>query len=411
MISLLTNCGRAVEDFVSRVFGGYKVKISIKIKNIFKYFNEINKAYSENSKKYKITKVLVPGKNKNNDFQKNLQLFNGILDVVLKLGAFSIIFGAIIVHRYFGSMGAKSMFSQIIGSQSGLFAPVFGLGLIVFSTLLILAISPWWLRFVRNALEPKKMDALFSYWRIFYLLLSAQVLSLICALVDIASYSFLFWILIVIGSAFFSVSSRKVKFKHCVLYAFAILIAQFFSIIPWIILISAIENLSLKGTWGIEKDYFEIAVMIAWIFIYSLVSALYVSHEKADSRESFGSYTKKLVLFSGAWLYISLYFVPDFFINTAMSATSIRQTPKESNWWHVETSVFTKIAPASTIKVIKVVDKNMYFCGYSPMLTAERVVLCPSTVANPNLKTCYVFLGSEVRPITAPTSNDWKCAL
>ena len=351
----------------------------------------------------------LPIKSTKTDYVKNLQLWNGTLDIFLKFGALSVIFGAVIVHRYLDSLGAKSLFPHLIGSQAGLSSIIFGLGLVLFVVSLTLASSPWALRFARNFLANDNMDELFKRHRIFFLLVSAQISFIVLALCDASAVTFVLSPLMSVGALYFGVPRRFAR-RPQIVYLLGATAGQIFSVYPWVFLIGIIQSISLPEIKSVNGDSVRLIIFVAWVLFYSAIVAIYVKYKKSDDKESASSYAVSLLVPCSILLFMLAAVSPKFFIDSAMSASSMRQVQKESQWWSINTAAVEASAPDVLPDVFKKYGASTYFCGYSPMLYTERVMLCPATVTEPSMKNCYLFQGSQVMPTSKAPSKEGQCA-
>jgi hypothetical protein len=329
------------------------------------------------------------------------------LDVILKLGALSVILAAVTVNGYLKTIGGAFLYPQFIGSQGGLFSIAFGLGLLFLAIFSSLIASPLLIRFFKNAVAKKKFVDSHSFIRIFLAIVVGQLFLLLCAICDASQ---LFLIAMPVFSAGCIVLFNKEKHSLLqILLIFVVCLAQFFSIFPWIYLIEILTHSEIVGAQGVDRDWFEFGGLFAWIVIYSLAVAVYVNHKKADSKESPLSYFKGLTIFCGLLLYLLLLSSPKFFINSSMSVASLRQTQKQSTWWYVDSAAYGRVSRVGNLhQSLKTDSGNTYLCGYSPFVYSERIVLCPQNVDAPNLKTCYVFTDIEARPAVVPEKG-WDC--
>jgi hypothetical protein len=341
------------------------------------------------------------------DVQKNLQLLNGGLDIILKFGALSMILGALVVRVYLKEIGGDVLYMQFIGSPGGLFAIVFGLGLVFLAMFLSQMVSPFSLRFTKNLFASDQHLNLLSGRRIFFGMVAGQFYILIVILSDVTEVACIGLAVIAIATIV-RFEKTKLGFPHVCL-VIGLFFAQFFSVLPWLYLSDILRQSEIASIRNLDKDWLEIGGISLWVVIYSSGVAAYVNFKKADSRESPFSYFIGLAFLFGFILYLLILMSPKFFVNSSITAVSLRQTQKQSNWWFVDSSTLNRISRVgNSDQSLKIEDGNTYICGYSPFLYSERIVLCPHNIAIPTLKACYVFTAAEARPAVVPDKG-WTC--
>jgi hypothetical protein len=345
------------------------------------------------------------------DILRRLQIFNGGIDLLLKTGAVSVILGALVIHKYLASLEAQSLFPQFIGSQAGLFAAVFGLGLVLFAVLLTFAISPVLLRVSRNSMALDKTETLLSFRRTFGMMAIPQIGLLAGSVVFQEGWHFLVIFLIIFLISLLSVHSEaKTLTKDLYLaYATTILGAQFFSIFSWTFMIPIFIDLEKSMSKVVHEDIVFILVFLIWTSLYSAATAAFATYGKPNVKEAWTDLSTKLAFMGIVLLYVLLLLPGNFFVNAAMKSTAMRQVQKESQWWYVNTAAVGVAAPDVVSGVFKQHGQNTYLCGYSPIHYPERVMLCPASVSEPRMKNCFVFQGSQVLPIAPPKASGWEC--
>ncbi len=348
-----------------------------------------------------------PVKNGNFDFQKNLQVINGVMDLFLKLGALSVILGAVTVHGYLAGIGGKILYPQFLGSQGGIFSVTFGLALLFMLLFFSLMISPLLLRYLKNVLTENRHLNSFSFVRTFFAIFLGQLFFLVASVLGSVQ---LIWIAMPVLAAACVVLFNREKRSPLQFFLIIVLcVPQLLSILPWVYLLDIVAYSGISGVYGLGKDWGEIFGFFVWIGVYSLAVAAYVNYKKADSKESPLSYLKGLLVFCAFLMCPLLLISPNFFVNTSMSVASLRQTQKQSTWWYVDGTAYSRISRVgSSYKSLKNDGGNSYLCGYSPFMYSERIVLCPQKIETPNLKSCYVFASTEVRPATV-LDQGWDC--
>lgn len=353
--------------------------------------------------------IVLPTKSQSTDRTKQLQPLNGVLDVLLKAAPLSVIPGALVLHRYLDGLGAKSLFPQLLSSPGGLFAILFGLGMVLFAVAFSLAVSPWILRFTRNDLGNTETDELFAFWPIFCLTAAVQIATFIMAICNAAPVGLLLSPLFPVGvSAVFI--RKKVKCRHLIRYILFTFVAQVFVVLPWFYLVGIAENLTVDDAHGVDKNVVEIVLIAAWSVVYAAVTAAYVSYKQADVKEGFLAYATGLTVVCGSLLVFMFLLSPKYFVNTAMSFISVRQVPKQSTWWHVDSSAFARVSPGYVnTSLVKRDQDSTYFCSYSPLIYPEKTILCPKNIDKPDLKSCFVFSGGEARLSVVPVGKEWAC--
>jgi hypothetical protein len=342
------------------------------------------------------------------DYLKRFQLINGALDIPLKVGAMSIILGAIIIRQYLSDIGFKNLFSTVIGSQSGLLAIIFGFGIVFFLIWILLIFSPWLLWQVQKSLKAKYAENFLSFLNIFIFSLLIQSTFILLTLSSISTSWFYLSILIPLFAMCKKEAAALGLFDKF-LFAGCIWGCLVTSMFPFLVVAHIIELSITKGVLNFNQDLLQYVAVSTWTIIYAFVSAALFSGAKATHQKNETS-----VFIGCGVVYFGLLFAlfnwsPKYFINSAMSATSMRQTQVDATWWAIDKTVYEQVVPSGFSGTVIGLNKSIYMCAYSPLLLAERVILCPSKEKIPNASSCHSFLGTEVRSLTKSVISSSTC--
>lgn len=343
------------------------------------------------------------------NYAETLGRINTVLDIFLKAGAVGIVFGAFIVRQYLIDIGFANLFTSVIGSVNGLLAVAVGFGLVAVLLWILLTINPWMLWQIRKYLKKDNAEGLFSFLYIFSLIFLVQVILILLMISNVSTSWFFLSILLPFIPMWLS-PQHELSLKKQGIYSGWIWLSLVFSIMPLLLVIPMLEYKFTKSIGILSKDAVQIIVAFIWSLLYSFIAAAVVKGTKIThaKSESIIFLSTGAVFF--AMLFWSLQLVPGFFVQKAMSTALIRQTPHDATWWHVQDEAYQRLVTDPAAQKTITFNKKTYLCAYSPLLSSERVVLCPVTEKQPNSQNCYAFLGTEVMPLTKQKIAGASCS-
>jgi hypothetical protein len=343
------------------------------------------------------------------NYAETLGRINTVLDIFLKAGAMGIVFGAFIVRQYLIDIGFANLFTSVISSVNGLLAVAVGFGLVAVLLWILLTIKPWMLWQIRKHLKTENAERLFSFKYIFTLIFLVQAVFITLVIGNVSTSWFLLSIILPFIPMWLSPQHELSLIKQGI-YTGWIWLSLVFSIMPLLLVIPMLEYKFTQSISVFSKDGIQITVAFVWSLLYAFIATAAVrgtkiSHEKSEAI---------IFLSTGAIFFVMLFgflqLVPGFFVQKAMSTALIRQTPHAATWWYVQDEAYQRLVTDPAAQTTIIFNKKTYLCAYSPLLSSERVVLCPATEKQPNSQNCYAFLGTEVMPLTKQKIAGASCS-
>lgn len=357
---------------------------------------------------------------KNNSF--NMPFVLSVLDLFIKSGAVSLIPSGIIVYVYLNSIGFRNFFSSAVGLQSGLIAVFLFFGLFCFSNAIIFAFNPWMIWQTKRLINKPQVEEYFSFRKVTGLNASIQLVLLLISVLKIQNSELQNWLLCLFTVAIPIIASLQIKkidldIKGKILYAFFMFFALSATIFPWLVLIPIIESVKFAEVNSIYKDIFQFSLILIWIGFYSASSAFLVNsaakklkNDESDEREHL-LLIRNCLIVAMFVLTLGVLITPKVFISSAMYGSALRETPRDSKWYAIDTLTFQKVVvDENIVGRIKKLNGVVYVCGYSAFSTADRFILCPQNVNEPNPNQCPIFTISEARPIPTSAAETWACS-
>lgn len=343
------------------------------------------------------------------NYSETLGRINTVLDIFLKGGAVGIVFGAFIVRQYLIDIGFTNLFSSVISSVNGLLAVVVGFGLVAVLLWILLTINPWMLWQIRKHLKTDNAEGLFTFKYIFILIFLVQAVFILVVIGNVSTSWFFLSILLPFVPMWLS-PRHELSLKKQGIYTGWIWLSLVFSIMPLLLVIPMLEYKFTQSIAFLSKDGVQITVAFVWSLLYAFIATAVVKGTKITHAKS----ESIIFLSTGAVFFAMLFWflqlVPGFFVQKAMSVALIRQTPHDATWWYVQDEAYQRLVTDPAAQKTITFNKKTYLCGYSPLLSSERVVLCPATEKEPNSQNCYAFLGTEAMPLTKQKIAGASCS-